>query len=136
MDRSMADKRPKESWEDLAERRIREAQEAGEFNNLPGFGQPIPGIDDELDENWWVKAKLRREQLTLLPPIIEARLARERLLESLRIFSSEAALRERIEAVNQQIQKAHYSHVAGPADGVLPLDVESVLAEWRLLRQQ
>lgn len=130
----MTDKRPDETWEDLAERRIREAQEAGEFANLPGFGRPIPGIDDVLDENWWVRDKLKREQLSALPPILEARLARERLLESLDQIASEAGLLERLAAVNQLIRQAHFSHIAGPAEGVLPLDETVVLEQWRRVR--
>lgn len=131
----MTDKKQNESWEDLAERRIREAQEAGEFTDLPGFGQPIPGIDEVLDENWWVKAKLRREQLSVLPPIMEARIAREQLLETLSELPSESAVRDRVAAVNDQIRKAHFSHIAGPADGVLPLAEEEVLILWRCSRQ-
>jgi hypothetical protein len=46
------------------ERRIREATERGEFDNLPGAGKPIPDLDKPYDELWWVKEKLRREQLT------------------------------------------------------------------------
>jgi len=37
------------SWESLAERQIREAMEAGEFENLPYAGQPIPIDDDGSD---------------------------------------------------------------------------------------
>lgn len=51
------------SWEILAEDRILAAQAAGEFDNLPGFGKPIPDIDEAYDEHWWIKAKLKREQL-------------------------------------------------------------------------
>ena len=53
---------------------IRLAQQSGQFENLPGFGKPIPGIDEELDENWWIRDKLRREQINALPPILQARL--------------------------------------------------------------
>lgn len=130
----MSDKRPDESWEDLAERRIRAAQLSGEFDNLPGFGQPIPGIDETLDENWWIKAKLRREQLVVMPPIMEARLAKERFLESLATFATESAVRDRIAAVNEQIRKAHFSHIAGPPDGVLPLEEQQVITEWNRIR--
>jgi hypothetical protein len=59
--------KPKLPFDTLAEQRIREAQAAGEFDNLPGFGRPIPGIDEPHDELWWVKDKLKREQLSLLP---------------------------------------------------------------------
>ncbi len=37
------------TWESITERQIREAMEAGEFDNLPFAGQPIP-IDDDGSE--------------------------------------------------------------------------------------
>lgn len=55
------------NWQGLADELIRQAQAEGEFENLPGFGQPIPGIDEPYDELWWVKEKLKREQITQLP---------------------------------------------------------------------
>ena len=62
------------SWNLLAEERIQAAQADGEFDNLPGFGKPIPGIDEPHDELWWVKQKLKREQLSRLPPALAIRL--------------------------------------------------------------
>ncbi|HEX5102314.1 MAG TPA: DUF1992 domain-containing protein [Pirellulaceae bacterium] len=44
--------KPKIPFDTLAEQRIRAAQAAGEFDNLPGFGQPIPGLDEPHDELW------------------------------------------------------------------------------------
>jgi hypothetical protein len=66
----MSDHVPKSKthWDSLAEHRIREAQARGEFDNLPGFGKPIPGIDEPYDELWWVKDMLKREGLSGLPP--------------------------------------------------------------------
>ena len=58
--------RPKD-WQSYAEALIRAAQEEGEFDNLPGFGQPIPNIDEPHDENWWVREKLKREGLKAAP---------------------------------------------------------------------
>ncbi|MFL6219846.1 MAG: DUF1992 domain-containing protein, partial [Actinomycetes bacterium] len=55
------------------ERRIREAAERGEFDNLPGAGKPIADLDKPHDELWWVKDKLRRENLSYLPPTIALR---------------------------------------------------------------
>ena len=47
----------------VAEERILAAMERGEFDHLPGQGQPLPGIDQPYNELWWVTAKLQREQL-------------------------------------------------------------------------
>jgi hypothetical protein len=47
----------------VAENRIREAIENGEFDDLPGLGKPIPDIDEPYDPMWWVKQWFRREKL-------------------------------------------------------------------------
>jgi len=44
----------------IAENRIREAVEAGELEDLPGLGKPIPGIDEPYDPLWWVKGWMKR----------------------------------------------------------------------------
>jgi hypothetical protein len=49
----------------LADAKIREAQEQGLFDGLPGAGKPIPDIDEPYDELWWVKRWVRREQIDL-----------------------------------------------------------------------
>lgn len=45
-----------------AERLIQEAMEAGEFDDLPGTGEPIPGAGRVDDELWWVRSWLQRNQ--------------------------------------------------------------------------
>ena len=55
--------RPIEIFESLAERRIREAAERGEFDDLPGAGQPLPGLSGTYDPDWWVKEWIRRTSL-------------------------------------------------------------------------
>lgn len=124
-------KPPGQSWETFTERRIREAAEAGAFAALPGFGQPIPGIDEPLDENWWVKRKLRDEGVGVVPPVLEARLAVEKTLAEIANMTSEAAIRRKLEVLNAQIRAAHYSPIAGPAEGVAEVDVEAVVENWR-----
>ena len=60
------------SWVDL---QIRQAQERGDFENLPGAGKPL----DELigrgdDPDWWVKRLIEREKITgVLPPALQLR---------------------------------------------------------------
>jgi hypothetical protein len=47
----------------VAENKIRAAIEAGEFDNLPGYGKPAAICDEPYDPHWWIRRKLRREQL-------------------------------------------------------------------------
>ena len=49
--------------ETYADRLIREAMEAGEFEDLAGTGQPIPGAGTVDDEMWWVRSWLKRNRL-------------------------------------------------------------------------
>jgi hypothetical protein len=47
----------------IADNRIRQAMEEGQFDDLPGLGQPIPDIDEPYDPMWWVKKWIKREKL-------------------------------------------------------------------------
>src|SRR6185503_4301278 len=66
-------KPPNVSWESWIERKIRESMEEGEFDNLPGSGQPIPELSRPYDELWWLRKKLREEQLSIDPPTLVLR---------------------------------------------------------------
>jgi DnaJ-like protein len=123
--------KPKHAWDSLAEQRIREAQAAGEFDDLPGLGQPIPGIDQPHDELWWVKEKLKREQLSCLPPALEIRLDIEKTLIQLPALATEGELRATIAALNERIRRASFGPTWGPAVDVAPLDAEELAARWR-----
>jgi hypothetical protein len=46
----------------IAENRIREAMEQGEFDHLEGTGRPLSDMDSHYDPDWWLKRKLEREQ--------------------------------------------------------------------------
>jgi hypothetical protein len=47
----------------IADNKIRAAIEAGEFDNLPGLGQPAAIFDEPYDPHWWIRRKLKREAL-------------------------------------------------------------------------
>jgi hypothetical protein len=49
----------------IADNKIRAAIEAGEFDNLPGFGKSIASIDEPYDPHWWIRSKLKREELRI-----------------------------------------------------------------------
>jgi hypothetical protein len=48
--------------ETTAERLVREAMEAGDFDDLPGEGAPIPGAGKVDDDLWWVRSWLERNR--------------------------------------------------------------------------
>ena len=86
-----------ETW---VERQIREAQERGEFDDLPGAGQPLPGLTGQYDELWWVKRVAEREHLSLLPPTLALRKEAEELLDDLPSITSEETLRDLVADYN------------------------------------
>ena len=49
----------------VAENKIFAAVEAGEFAKLPGLGKPAAIFDEPYDPHWWIRRKLKREELTL-----------------------------------------------------------------------
>jgi len=119
-----------EPFETFVDRQIREAREAGELDNLPGEGQPLAGLDDPPDEMWWVKAKLRREDLSFVPDAIAIRRELEALLAALPGLP-EAKARELLVALDARIRKMNATVTSGPPTTVAPLDVETLLARSR-----
>src|SRR5213082_2645921 len=108
-----AGKPPGVSWESWVETQIREGQERGDFDNLPGAGRPIPGIDDPPDDLWWVKQFLEREQLSFTPPTLALRKAREDLLDRLGTFRSEEAVRRAVGDLNGKIREINAKPTSG-----------------------
>jgi len=48
----------------IAENRIREAIERGEFEYLEDAGCPLEYLGGHCDPNWWIRRKLEREEFT------------------------------------------------------------------------
>ena len=83
---------PYESWVD---RQIREAIERGDFDNLPGYGKPIKGLNGREEENWLVKAYVEREQLPLpLPTSLALRKEVTELPDTVADMPDEQSVRE------------------------------------------
>jgi Domain of unknown function (DUF1992) len=124
-------KPPRMPWESWLDRQIREAEERGEFDDLPGAGRPIPDLDKPFDELWWVKDKLRREGLTYMAPSVALRKgAHDAHVAALRA-SSETEVRKIVADINEKIREANRKTIAGPSLMLVPLDVERVVNEWR-----
>jgi hypothetical protein len=123
-----------ESW---VERQVREAIERGEFDNLPGAGRPLPGINGRVDENWWVKGLLEREQLPMpLPTSLALRREVADLPQTLADVPDEQTVRDIIEDLNRRIRDSHRRRVDGPPVVVKPVDVEQIVTGWRRSRSR
>jgi hypothetical protein len=127
-------KPPGVSFETWIDRQIREGMERGSFDDLPGTGRPLPGLDRPRDEMWWVRDKLRREQLSYLPPTLAVRKELEDALAAVGRATREADVRELVEAINTRIRRVNATATAGPPSTVVPLDVEAVVERWRAAR--
>ena len=125
-------------YESSVDRQLREAQERGEFDNLPGAGKPLPGAGGEYDEDWWVKDWLRREGGTeaVLPPTLAVRRERAEIERFVDRKTSERAVRDYVAALNEQIRKARVGLLDGPPTLLPPLDADAVVQGWRERRSR
>ncbi len=118
--------------ESHVDRQIRLARESGSFDDLTGNGRPLQGIDDVDDEDWWIREKVRREQVELdLPPTLAIRQAKRDLLASVPTFGEEADLRHRIDELNERIARVNGVATSGPPSTTTLIDVERTVQAWR-----
>jgi hypothetical protein len=125
-------------WESVVEVQIRMAQERGEFDDLPGKGKPIPGLDDPDDDLWWVRGFIRREGLpidALLPTSLRLRKEIEQLANTVRKLPTEQAVRDAVTELNTQIA-AWIRTPSGPQLWIQPVGLDDVLRDWRAGRQE
>ncbi|MHC5051495.1 MAG: DnaJ family domain-containing protein [Planctomycetota bacterium] len=117
-----------ETWIDKL---IREAEQRGEFDNLPGAGKPIPGLDKPYDELWWVKQLLVREKLSLTPATLALRKDVEETLRRIGRAKSEETVRRLVEEINARIAEVNRKVTSGPPSTLAPLDPDAVVRRWR-----
>lgn len=119
------------SWESWIERQIQDAQDSGAFDELTGHGQPLDSVSGVHDEMWWLKAKLRNEDVEYLPPTIAIKADRAKAIDAAMADPTEAAARSRIEEVNERIRNVNRYSAAGPPSSVVVIDTEVVIERWR-----
>jgi hypothetical protein len=124
------------SFESWIDKQIREAEDRGEFDDLPGKGKPIPGLDQAHDELWWVRAMMRREKLSVTPPALALRKEVHDLQDRLDREPTEARVRSVVEELNGRIREANRKpQIDGPPTTVGPVDVDTIVARWRARRE-
>jgi hypothetical protein len=124
-------KPPDVAWEDWIGRQIQAAMDRGEFDDLPGAGKPIPGVDKPHDDQWWLKQKLQRERVSFLPPTLAIRKDVEDTLAAVAGMGSEADVRRAVQQLNSRIRSVNRTATSGPPSTTMPLDLEAVVATWR-----
>ena len=130
-----------ENWESPVERAIREAQERGEFDNLPGTGKPLRSLGDpeREDPDWWVRQLAEREHLDMsgaLSPPLALRKEAATFPGSLLDLRTEASVRAVLEDYNLRVKADRLRPGVGAGFPIwAPLvDVDDMVERWRTLR--
>ncbi len=113
----------------LADLQVRKAIARGEFDDLPGSGEPID-LPSQHDPEWWLRNLLQREHIALLPPSIQLRHDDAALDAHLDQLSDESAVRREIDAFNERVLRARYEPPAGPPLITMPRDPEATVTAW------
>jgi hypothetical protein len=119
-----------ESWMDQV---IQDAAARGEFADLPGKGKPLAGLND--DPDWWVKDKLRREGVSVIPTSLQLRQEVARMREEIARTRREDQVRRRIAELNAKIRAANRTITSGPPSDIAPLDEDQEILRWRSMRK-
>lgn len=131
----MGDRKPPGmNWESWVDQQIREGQERGEFDNLPGHGKPLKGVDGTRDELWWVRDKLKRENVSYTPPAMGLRVELEETLAKIATATTEEQVRKLVGAINERIRYVNSHTISGPPTSIGVLEVDEVVAKWRSAR--
>lgn len=127
-------------YENAGEKRIREAQERGDFEDLAGAGKPFD-LGDLNDPDRWVKRSAKGERLDLggaLPGALGLRKEASGYPASPADVRREEHVREILDDFNPRV----LADRRRPALGKLPpmiaktVDVDELVGQWALLRER
>jgi len=116
--------RGKQAWVDAMVRQITDEVTA---TDLPGKGQPIPDIDEPYKTDWWIRKKLRRENISVETPALKLRREIEKRLATATQRTCEQTCRSELEAINVLIREGNRSITSGPPLNLAVIDVETAM---------
>jgi hypothetical protein len=132
-------RKPSKRIEPVHERLIREAQERGDFDNLPGAGKPLrdltgPGARD------WVTRWVQREDLSgVLPPELALRKEADQIVDTVSVLRTEEQVRAAVEELNRRIREMRLrppsGHNRGPESFLRTVSADRVVREWQERRR-
>ena len=115
----------------VVETAIQQAIRRGEFDDLPGAGEPIPGLGEAHHPDWWIRRKIETEQLSGLgPPALMLRVENVELEAKLDALSQEADVREVLEDFNRRVIEARRQLLGGPPVVTPTRDLDAEVAAW------
>lgn len=123
---------PGMSTQEWVDAQIRRAQNAGEFDDLPGAGKPLK-LADQHDPDWWVKDFIRREDVetaALLPPAVQLRKEKQQVQDKVRGMRRESEVRDYLADLNKRILVS-IRDTTGPVVPVGTVDEDAVLTQWQ-----
>jgi hypothetical protein len=111
---------------------IQQAMRRGEFDDLPGAGKPLTGLQQAYDPDWWIRQKIEREKITGLgPPALTLRTEDAALDGRLDDAASEAGVRSILEDFNSRVIEARRQLLGGPPVITATRDIDDELRRWR-----
>lgn len=110
---------------------IQQAIRRGDFDDLPGAGKPLQGLNQH-DPDWWIRRKIEQERLTGLgPPAIALRVEAAELEDRLDRVHRERDVREALADFNSRVIEARRQLLGGPPVVTPTRDVEAEVTAWR-----
>lgn len=115
-------------WVDM---QIQQAMRRGEFDDLPGAGKPIAGLDRPHDPDWWVKRLIERERITgVLPPALALRKEHAEMDAILDRVTTPDGVRAAVTEFNARVVEARRQLQGGPPVVTPLLDADEQVNAW------
>ncbi len=115
-----------------ARARIEEAERRGVFEGNPYHGKPLPGNDGRHDPDWWIKAKIEREDIRgIAPPALALRTEDAELDDHLDDLTTEDDVRAVLVDFNARVKEARRQLLGGPPVVTPMRDVDAEVGRWR-----
>jgi len=131
----------RERFEAGVEKKVRDAERSGAFEDNPLTGKPLPGDGRPYRDDWWLTELVARERVGVhgLPVPLALRREAQDLRQGLigdRPAATEAALRAAIADYDVRADTARRTPHSGPSVVIPRVDADEAVTAWRELRQR